>query len=95
MVVTNNVLVTPKVFAKLVLFNLRTKNNVCRNMSTEVTPEFMNKAMKIGETVQVRRPYRFLVTPGLAWQPQPLQDTVMNVKEQDQPNQKIFFFFFF
>lgn len=86
MVVTNNVLVTPKVFAKLVLFSLRTKNNVCRNMSTEVTPEFMNKAMKIGETVQVRRPYRFLVTPGLAWQPQPLQDTVMQVKV-DRPLQ--------
>jgi hypothetical protein len=85
-VVTNNVLVTPKIFAKLVLFSLRTRNNVCRNMSTEVTKEFQNKAMKVGETVQVRRPYRFLVTPGLAWQPQPLQDTVMTVKV-DRPLQ--------
>jgi hypothetical protein len=85
-VVTNNVLVTPKIFAKLVLFSLRTRNSVCRNMSTEVTKEFMNKAMKIGETVQVRRPYRFVVTPGLAWQPQPLQDTLMTVKV-DRPLQ--------
>lgn len=84
MVETNNVLVTPKVFAKLALINLRSKNNVCRNMSTDVTSEFANKAMKIGDTVTVRRPYRFLVTKGLGWQPQPLQDTTMPIKV-DQP----------
>jgi hypothetical protein len=77
--ITNNALVTPKIFARLALFNLRSMNNTVRNMSTEVTPEFAKKAMKVGDTVQVRRPYRFLVTEGLEWQPQPLQDTVMPV----------------
>lgn len=82
--VTNNVLVTPNVFAKLTLFNLRTKNSVCRNLSTDISPEFQNKVMKVGNTVTVRRPYRFQVTDGLDWQPQPLQDTTMPVKV-DQP----------
>ena len=79
-VVTNNVLVTPKVFAKLALFNLRSKNNICRNLTTEISQEFQNKAQKVGDTVTVRRPYRFQVTEGLEWSPQPLQDTVMPVK---------------
>jgi hypothetical protein len=80
MTVTNNSLVTPKIFAKLTLFNLRSKNSICRNMSTEVTPDFTNKVMKVGDTVTVRRPYRFQVTQGLVWTPQPLQDTVMPIK---------------
>lgn len=75
-----NSIVTPSIFAKMTLFHLRSMNHVCRNMSTEVTPEFANKAMKVGDDVMVRRPYRFLVTEGLDFQPQPLQDTLMHVK---------------
>ena len=75
-----NAIVTPNIFAKMTLFHLRSMNHVCRNMSTEVTPEFANKAMKVGDDVMVRRPYRFLVTEGLDFQPQALQDTLMHVK---------------
>ncbi len=75
-----NALVTPNIFAKMTLFHLRSMNHVCRNMSTEVTPEFANKQMKVGDDVMVRRPYRFLVTEGLNYQPQALQDTFMHVK---------------
>src|SRR6476660_7815922 len=75
-----NVLVTPKILAKMVLLNLRSQNSVIRNMSTEVTPEFARKSYKVGDDVLVRRPYRFQVTDGLDWQPQPLQDTVLHVK---------------
>jgi hypothetical protein len=75
-----NSIVTPNIFAKMTLFHLRSMNHVCRNMSTEVTSEFANKAMKVGDSVMVRRPYRFLVSEGLDFQPQPLQDTVMPVK---------------
>ena len=77
---SSNSIVTPNIFAKMTLFHLRSMNHVCRNMSTEVTPEFANKAMKVGDDVMVRRPYRFLVTEGLDFQPQALQDTLMHVK---------------
>lgn len=85
-VVTNNRLITPQVIGKLALFDLRTRNTIVRNMSTEVTPEFTNKAQKVGAEVQIRRPYRFIVTPGLGYQPQPIADTVMPVKV-DRPLQ--------
>lgn len=75
----NNSILTPKIFAKLVLMNLGGSLHVCRNMSHQVTREFAQKGNKVGATVQVRRPYRFTVATGLDYQPQPLVDTTLPV----------------
>jgi hypothetical protein len=75
-----NAVVTPQIFAKLVLMDLGGALNVCRNMSTAVTPEFAKKAMKVGASVDVRKPYRFTVSTGLKYDPQPLTDQVTPVK---------------
>ena len=75
-----NAVVTPQVFAKLVLMDLGGALNVCRNMSTAVTPEFAKKSMKVGASVDVRKPYRFTVSTGLKYDPQPLTDQVTPVK---------------
>lgn len=75
----NNAVLTPKVFARMVLFNLRSRQSVCRNMSTDVSAEFAKRGNKIGSTVQVRRPYRFEAKSGLVYQPQPIVDQAMTV----------------
>lgn len=75
----NNVILTPNLFAKFTCMNLGRNLAVCRNMCKDVTPEFMNKKNPIGAMVQVRKPYRFLVTDGLAYQPQPIVDVVTPV----------------
>jgi len=76
----DNLILTPKVFASLVLMDLGGELNVCKNMSHAVTPEFAKKNNKVGAIVQVRRPYRFVPSKGLKYQPQPLVDTVMPVQ---------------
>jgi hypothetical protein len=76
----NNVILTPKVFSKMTLMHLGSSLNVCRNMSKEVTSEFANKAQKVGNTVSVRKPYRFTVSSGLKYDPQPIVDTQTQVK---------------
>jgi hypothetical protein len=75
-----NAVVTPQIFAKLVLMDLGGALNVCRNMSKDVTPEFGKKAYKVGASVDVRKPYRFTVSTGLKYDPQPLTDQVTPVK---------------
>jgi len=75
-----NAVVTPQVFAKLVLMDLGGALNVCRNMSKDVTQEFGKKSYKVGATVEVRKPYRFTVSTGLKYDPQPLTDQVTPIK---------------
>jgi predicted pyridoxine 5'-phosphate oxidase superfamily flavin-nucleotide-binding protein len=75
-----NAVVTPQIFAKLVLMDLGGALNVCRNMSKEVTPEFGKKSYKVGASVDVRKPYRFTVSKGLKYDPQPLTDQVTPIK---------------
>lgn len=70
-----NVELTPNVFAKLVLMNLGRDLYVCKNMNHDVTQEFAQKNNKIGSSVMVRKPYRFTVSKGLTYQPQPVVDT--------------------
>lgn len=83
---TNNVLLTPKVFAKLVLMELGGALNIARNMSRAITPEFAKKTMKIGSTVEVRKPYRFIAGEGLAWDPQALTDQTTTVTVSSVPH---------
>lgn len=70
-----NTLVTPQMFTKLTLMNLGGYLNVAKNMSKDYSSQFGNKAQKIGDTLYVRRPQRFLVTDGLGYQPQPIANT--------------------
>ena len=71
----DNLLLTPNVFAKLIVMNLGRDLFVCKNMCHDVTPEFTNKKNPIGASVMVRKPYRFSVSKGLGYQPQPIVDT--------------------
>ncbi len=71
---SDNITLTPNVYAKLTLMDLGGSLKVAKNMSTAVTPEFAKKEYKIGDTVQVRKPYRFIAGSGIGWDPQPIQD---------------------
>ncbi len=75
-----NVLMTPSIFTRMTLMNLGGYLNVCRNMSKDYTGEFGKKTAKIGDTLSVRRPQRFLVTKGLGYQPQPITNTQVPIK---------------
>lgn len=76
----DNLILTPKTYAKLTLMNLGTRDlHVCRNMSHEVTKEFAQKNNKVGASVMVRKPQRFSVKKGLVYVPQPIADTATPV----------------
>jgi len=48
--------------------------NIARNMSSEYTKEFGNKAQKIGATFNVRKPQRFEGTTNVTFTPEPLKN---------------------
>jgi hypothetical protein len=73
---SNNVLLTPKVFAKLVLLDLGGNLKVASNMSSAITPEFAKKSYKVGDTVQFFKPYRFQGGTGINWEPEAITDQV-------------------
>ncbi len=73
---TNNVILTPKVMAGLVLMSLGNNLHVAKNMSKAITKEFAKPSYKVGDTVQVRKPYRFTGGPGMDFTPEPLVDQV-------------------
>lgn len=79
---SNNVILTPKVYARLTLMGLGGSLKVAKNMSTSVTPEFAKKDYKVGDTVQVRKPYRFVGGSGIGWDPEPIVDQVTPIKVQ-------------
>jgi hypothetical protein len=69
---SNNVLFTPQVFARMVLMNLGGYLAVCRNMTKEYSKEFAKANAKIGDSISVRKPQRYAPTNGLLYQPQAL-----------------------
>jgi len=73
---TNNVILTPKVMAGLVLMSLGNRLHVAQNMSKAITKEFAKPSYKVGDTVQVRKPYRFAGGEGMDFDPEPLVDQV-------------------
>ncbi len=81
-----NVILTPKVYAGLVLFSLGNRLNVAKNMSRAITKEFAKPSYKIGDTVQVRKPYRFAGGEGLSFDPEPLVDQVTPVVVNQVPH---------
>ena len=79
---SNNVIFTPKVYAKLTLMDLGGGLHVARNMSTRITPEFAKKDYKIGDTCGFYKPLRFVAGSGIGWDPQPIQEVVNTIKVQ-------------
>lgn len=82
-----NVLITPKNIAQLALPILAGRLNVAKNLSSALDKEFgrpPNK--KPGDTVQVRKPYRFVGGNGLAWDPEPLVDQVISATVNQVPH---------
>lgn len=73
---SDNVNLTPKVMAKFVCISLGGNLHVSANMSDRITNEFGKKDYKVGDLVQVRKPYRFVAHSGIGWQPQPTVDQV-------------------
>ena len=76
----NNIILTPKIFLRLALMDLGGSLKVVKNMSTSVSEEFGKKDYKIGDTAQVRKPYRFIAGSGIGWDPQPVVDQVTPVQ---------------
>ncbi len=78
---SDNITLTPNVYAKLVLMDLGGSLKVAKNMSTQYTDEFARKEYKVGAQIQVRKPYRFVATTegGVGWSPQPIVDTATPV----------------
>ncbi len=82
-----NVLVTPKNIAALALPVLAGRLNVARNLSSALDKEYgrpPNK--KPGDTVRVRKPYRFVGGYGLDWDPEPLVDQTVEVTVNTVPH---------
>jgi hypothetical protein len=69
-----NIVITPTVYTRGVLMNLGGYLNIAKNMSTEYTKEFGNKAQKIGATFNVRKPQRFEGTTNIAYTPESLKN---------------------
>lgn len=81
-----NVILTPQVMAELMLFSLGNRLNVARNMSSAITPEFAKPSYKIGDSVEVRKPYRFVGGEGLDFDPEPLVDQVTPIVVNKTPH---------
>ncbi len=73
---SNNVTLTPNVFGKLVLMDMGGGLTTVKNFSTAVTPEFAKKEYKVGSTVEIFKPYRFVGGEGLDWEPEAIVDQV-------------------
>lgn len=72
--------------AELALFSLGNRLNIARNMSNEVTKEFAKPSYKVGNSVEVRKPYRFVGGEGLPFDPEPLVDQVTPVVVNKTPH---------
>ena len=82
----NNIILTTRTFAGLVLFDLRSSLNVVKNMTRSIDKEFGKGEYKIGDNVQVRKPYRFVGGDGTDWDPEPLVDQVVQVNVSSVPH---------
>jgi hypothetical protein len=69
------VYLTDKVFAKLVCKVLGSQLRTIRNMSNDYAAEFANKMPRVGDTIQVRKPPRFIVSRQVGYDPQPYVQT--------------------
>lgn len=85
----NNLILTTRTFTALVLFDLRSMLNVAKNMTSSIT-EFgkgnQGSGHKVGDNIDVPKPYRFVGGDGIAWDPEPLVDQVTNVKISSVPH---------
>lgn len=72
--------------AELALFSLGGRLNIARNMSMAITPEFAKPSYKIGDSIEVRKPYRFVGGEGLPFDPEPLVDQVTPIVVNKTPH---------
>lgn len=79
----NNVLLTPQILVRLILMNLGGYLAVCRNMTKQYTSEFAKPGAKVGDTVSVRKPQRFVPSVGLLYQPQSLSNIKTTITVND------------
>lgn len=74
-----NVYLTAQLYTKLVLMDLGQRLKVAKNMSSQYSKEFGNKAQKINTTLNVRKPQRFvgadLTASNLTYSPDAITDT--------------------
>jgi hypothetical protein len=77
---SQNVILTTQLLGRMINMNLGGMLNVCRNMSTDYTSEFGNKERQIGDNFDIPKPQRFQGGDGIAYEPEPLFDTKVNVK---------------
>ena len=64
---------------KMVLADLGNYLAVARSCNTSYTSQFASSNVKIGDTLRVRKPQRFQVTDGLAYQPQSIQNIFTDI----------------
>jgi hypothetical protein len=76
----NNVKLTPYSLGRFVMMNLGGMLHVAQNMNVEHTSKFAKKGAKAGDTVGVRKPQRFVGGDGLAYEPEPIADTEVQIK---------------
>jgi len=81
--VPNNVLLTPQILVRLILMNLGGYLAVARNMTKQYASEFAKPGAKVGDTVSVRKPQRFVPSVGLLYQPQALSNVKTTITVND------------
>ncbi len=70
-----NSLITPSIIAKEALFNL--ENNII--LGDKVHRQYKNEFVKIGNTVTIRRPVKFVVSDGAARVNQDVTETTTSI----------------
>lgn len=75
----NNSLVTPRMITFKSLDEFLNNLKVVSGFNTEWASEFGKKGFKIGDTLQIRKPQRWLVKTGAVYQEQPIVDTFTTV----------------
>ena len=76
----NNALINIQMITYKCLEEFLNSLQVAKGMNSEWSKEFGQKGHKIGDTLQVRRPQRWLVKSGASYQQQPIVDTFSTVK---------------
>lgn len=75
-----NILLTPQTFTRMVLANLGTDMlHVAGSMNKSYSKKFAQKGNKIGDKISQKKPQRFVGTTGLAYNPEPLANTKVDL----------------
>jgi hypothetical protein len=81
-----NTLATPDLVLREVAYRFNTQIQFLRNVTRTYDDQYRMRGAKVGYTVKARRPQRFTVTHGSAFQPQNLYDETVPITLSDQMN---------